>query len=96
VGVVRERPRARHRAVRPLHPGDNAVDWLALDGYNGGGALPRGGWRSPREVFGASLADLRALSDRPVLITEVGRGEQGGDARRRGSGSCSRWPRPSA
>lgn len=62
-----------------LYPGDDAVDWVALDGYNGGTALPWGGWRSPSEVFGTSLDDLRALSAKPAVITEVGCAEEGGD-----------------
>jgi Glycosyl hydrolase family 26 len=66
-------------AYAPLYPGDDAVDWVALDGYNGGTALDWGGWRSPTEVFGTSLDDLRALSSKPAVITEVGCAEQGGD-----------------
>ncbi len=62
-----------------LYPGDDAVDWVALDGYNGGTALPWGGWRSPSEVFGPSLDDLRDISERPAVITETGSAEQGGD-----------------
>ena len=65
-------------AFADLYPGDDAVDWVALDGYNGGTALPWGGWRTPREVFGASLHELRALSERPLFLTEVGSAEQGG------------------
>ena len=61
-----------------LYPGDDAVDWVALDGYNGGTALPWGGWKSPEEVFGASLDDLHDLAKRPVVITEVGSAEEGG------------------
>ena len=61
-----------------LFPGDDVVDWVAVDGYNGGTALPWGGWRTPREIFGASLDDLHELSERPVVITEVGSAEQGG------------------
>jgi len=68
-----------HADYAPLYPGDALVDWVAVDGYNGGDALPWGGWRSPEEVFGTSLADLRALSDRPLAITEVASAEQGGD-----------------
>lgn len=66
-------------AYAPLYPGDDDVDWIALDGYNGGTALPWGGWRTPDQVFGASLDDLRALSDKPAVITEVGSAEDGGD-----------------
>lgn len=62
-----------------VYPGDDAVDWVALDGYNGGDVLPWGGWRSPSEVFGQSLEDIRALSDRPVVIGETGCAEEGGD-----------------
>ncbi|GAA4682967.1 hypothetical protein GCM10023215_16480 [Pseudonocardia yuanmonensis] len=63
----------------PLYPGDDVVDWLAVDGYNGGDAVAWGGWRSPSEVFGESLADLRALSDHPIVITETASAEEGGD-----------------
>ncbi|HEY0813280.1 MAG TPA: glycosyl hydrolase [Pseudonocardia sp.] len=65
-------------AYAPLYPGDDDVDWVALDGYNGGTALPWGGWRTPREVFGDSLQDLRGLSAKPAVITEVGTAEDGG------------------
>jgi beta-mannanase len=65
-------------AFADLYPGDDAVDWVALDGYNGGTALPWGGWRTPEQVFGTSLDDLRELSQRPLVITEVGSAEQGG------------------
>lgn len=63
----------------PLFPGDDDVDWIALDGYNGGTSLPWGGWRTPDEVFGQSLHDLRELSGKPAVITEVGSAEDGGD-----------------
>ena len=62
-----------------LFPGDDLVDWVALDGYNGGDVLPWGGWRSPAEIFGSSVRDLQELSDRPLAITEVASVEQGGD-----------------
>jgi len=52
---------------------------VGVDGYNGGSALPWGGWRSPEEVFGSSVAELRRVSDRPLAITEVACAEQGGD-----------------
>lgn len=62
-----------------LYPGDDAVDWVAVDGYNGGTALPWGGWRSPQEIFGRSVADLHELTDRPLAITETASTDQGGD-----------------
>lgn len=66
-------------AYAPLYPGDDWVDWVGLDGYNGGTTLPWGGWRTPEDLFGASIDDLRELSDRPMAITEVGSAEQGGN-----------------
>ena len=69
-------------AYAPLYPGDEWVDWVGLDGYNGGTELAWGGWRTPEEVFGTSVDDLQELSDRPLAITEVGSVEQGGDKAR--------------
>jgi len=55
-----------------LYPGDDVVDWIALDGYNdpSDGTHP---WRSFHDVFAASYADIRALApNRPLMITETG------------------------
>ena len=62
-----------------LFPGYDQVDWLALDGDNGGSALPWGGWRSPEALFGDDVQSLRELGDHPVVLTEVGSAEAGGD-----------------
>ncbi|MDP9408515.1 MAG: hypothetical protein M3P95_11815 [Actinomycetota bacterium] len=62
-----------------FYPGDDDVDWVGLDGYNGGTALPWGGWQSPEELLGDDLERLDDLSDRPLLLTEVGSTEAGGD-----------------
>jgi hypothetical protein len=42
-----------------LFPGDDEVDWLGLDGYNGGSALLWGGWHSPKELLGEDVEALR-------------------------------------
>ena len=61
-------------------PGAEAVGRVALDGYNWGATPGRGGWQEPAEVFGPSLEELRALAPGvPVLVTEVGCAESGGD-----------------
>lgn len=63
-----------------LYPGDQYVDIVGLDGYNGGDALPRfGGWKSFREIFEGSLDEVARLTDRPVMIAETGSAESGGD-----------------
>ena len=62
-----------------LYPGDAYVDWVALDGYNGGTALNWGGWLSFGQIFDASLAQLRSLAPtKPIMIAEVASAEAGG------------------
>jgi hypothetical protein len=61
-----------------VFPGDPYVDWVALDGYNGGSALPWGGWISFTTLFGPSYDALTTLSARPVMVAEVASVEAGG------------------
>ncbi|MCC6313134.1 MAG: hypothetical protein IT337_03915 [Thermomicrobiales bacterium] len=61
----------------PFYPGDNAVDWVALDGYNFGSA--QGGWRRFDQIFGPSIARMTDIAaDKPLLIAEMASVEQGG------------------
>ncbi|MDO3636664.1 glycoside hydrolase family 26 protein [Mycolicibacterium arseniciresistens] len=62
------------------YPGDECVDVLGIDGYNWGTTLPGSRWTGPTEIFGHGLAELRRLCDtKPILVTEVGCAEAGGD-----------------
>ncbi|MGA5462042.1 glycoside hydrolase family 26 protein [Mycobacterium sp. NPDC050041] len=62
------------------YPGDECVDVLGIDGYNWGTTLPGSRWTGPTEIFGHGLSELRRLSDgKPILVTEVGCAEAGGD-----------------
>jgi beta-mannanase len=65
-------------ALGGLFPGDGYVDWTALDGYNWG-STAASGWQSFEQVFGPSIAQVRALSARPLMLAEIGCAEQGGD-----------------
>ncbi len=64
-----------------LWPGDDVVDFAAIDGYNAGTALPWGGWRSAESVIGSiALPELRSVvGDVPIVIGETGSTESGGD-----------------
>lgn len=62
-----------------LYPGDTYVDWVGLDGYNGGTALPWGGWQSIGQIFGASYDALAAMTSKPVMLSETASAEAGGD-----------------
>ena len=62
-----------------FYPGDRYVDWAGLDGYNWGGSFE---WKSFRALFGASYRRLLNITNRPLMIGEVGCGEFGGDKAR--------------
>jgi hypothetical protein len=67
---------------RDIYPGDAYVDWLGVDGYNGGDIYPDwwGGWVTPAEVFDLSLERFAELSPtKPIMIVEASTVEQGGD-----------------
>ncbi len=75
-------PNVSFPGTRPLssfYPGDAYVNWVALDGYNGGSALDWGGWKSFEQIFGPSLAELKALTNKPIAIAEVASTEAGGN-----------------
>ena len=68
------------RLVAGQYPGDRYVDVVALSGFNGGTALPWGGWRTFADAFNVPLQALRRLApSKPVQISEVGTVEEGGD-----------------
>jgi hypothetical protein len=66
-----------------MYPGDEVVDWLCLDGYNWGGK----NWMSFSEIFRNpeydSYARITALSDKPLMIGEMGSAEAGDGGRRK-------------
>ncbi len=71
-------PLAGH-VSRTLYPGDDYVDMMCLSGFNGGTALPWGGWRTFSDIFGSSVAELHKMSDKPIVIGETGSTSAGGD-----------------
>lgn len=60
----------------PFFPGDAAVDWVGLDGYNWGS---RSSWKSFAELFGSSYQTITALSQKPVMVAEMASAEEGGN-----------------
>ncbi|MDQ6710560.1 MAG: hypothetical protein M3Z11_08390 [Candidatus Dormibacteraeota bacterium] len=63
-----------------LYPGDNYVDWVALDGYNWGMTNGWTPWQSFTTVFGQSYRDLLSLTNRPMMIAETSGVEAGAPA----------------
>ena len=58
------------------YPGDDYVDWVAIDGYNVGQSVPCAdwdNWRNFDEIFGSMLANFSNhsnISNKPIAITE--------------------------
>ena len=66
-----------------LYPGDGAVDWIAVDGYNFGTSQPDSRWMTFTEIFEPTLAAISRLApDTPLIIGETGCTEVGGDKAR--------------
>jgi len=64
--------------TKSLYPGDAYVDWVGLSGY----------YRPPYDAdqtptfswsYDASLDQLRAITDKPILLAEIGASESGGN-----------------
>jgi beta-mannanase len=62
----------------PEYPGDNYVDWVALDGYNWGTSTSGQTWRSFTTIFSQSYTTLTSISARPVMVAETASTEVGG------------------
>jgi hypothetical protein len=64
----------------PYFPGDEWVNYVALDGYNWGtSGQGTDRWESLYEVFAASYKRITELSSKPVILSEVASGEAGGN-----------------
>ena len=61
-----------------LYPGDDYVDWAGLVGFFGHGDVAPEEPPTFEEVYGETLEQIRALTDKPILLTEVGATEVGG------------------
>jgi len=65
--------------ITQLYPGDAYVDWLGMDGYNGGTALSWGGWLSFSQIFNQTYQNLVSISAlKPIIVAEVASTESGG------------------
>jgi len=73
------------------YPGDDAVDWVGIDAYNGGDALPGTTWTG----IGPLIAPLYATyaPRKPIMLTEVGSAEAGGDKAAWVAGLAAELPR---
>jgi len=64
---------------KDLYPGDEYVDWVAIDGYNWGDSHDWSGWADFNGVFRNSYNELVAVTEKPIMLSEVNSAESGGD-----------------
>ncbi len=62
-----------------VYPGDAAVDWIGLDGYNFGTSQSWSQWTDFVGVFGPSYDGVTQMSGKPLMIGETASSELGGD-----------------
>ncbi|MEZ6255692.1 MAG: glycosyl hydrolase [Patescibacteria group bacterium] len=62
-----------------LYPGDDYVDWVAIDGYNWGTTQDWSNWADFNAVFFNSYKELTAITTKPVMLSEVNSAPDGGD-----------------
>jgi hypothetical protein len=61
--------------LRQAYPGDNYVDWVALDGYG----TSKNDWKSLQEVFQPSYDFITGFSALPMILWELGTMENPAD-----------------
>jgi mannan endo-1,4-beta-mannosidase len=77
--VVTARPSVR---LAPLYPGDDYVDWLGIVGYYRRVYYDaEGNAKAPTfdNTYSETLAELRSVAAKPIVLTEVGATEIGGN-----------------
>ncbi|MFG2053008.1 glycoside hydrolase family 26 protein [Micromonospora sp. NPDC048930] len=63
-------------ALAPLYPGDQYVDWIGMTGYYGSGSFAK--YHSFDAIFGRTVKEIRALTRKPLVVTETGAAEASG------------------
>lgn len=58
-------------AAEQFYPGDAYVDWVAIDGYNWGATQTWSTWKTAAETYGPMIGRLRAITLKPLNITEA-------------------------
>lgn len=62
-----------------LYPGDEWVDWVAIDGYNWGNTQSWSSWQSLADLFVPTHDEIGRLIGKPLMISEVSSTEKGGN-----------------
>lgn len=65
--------------LRPLWPGAAYVDSVGISGYNWGSGRRWHTWTEFRDLWPATIAEVRTFSTKPIGIAETGSVSRGGD-----------------
>ena len=71
-------PNAAWNTPMAYYPGDNYVDWVAVDGYNWGTSQTWSKWTAFKDILAPVYASYSAMG-KPLMIAETGSVEGGGD-----------------
>lgn len=71
-------PLTPYNRMQDYFPGDEVVDWLAIDGYNWGCDREWSQWQSFEDIFSDAYKTLTALSHCPIMIGEMASTGTGG------------------
>jgi mannan endo-1,4-beta-mannosidase len=63
--------------LKAMYPGDEYVDWMGVSGYLRPAYKPDNNFTFDY-TFGATLDQLREISDKPIILAEIGASEVGG------------------
>jgi len=73
-------PEAEFNLAEAYYPGDDYVDWIAVDGYNWGASKDTSSWQSFDEIFAKPFSDIaRYAPSKPIMVGEVASTSKGGD-----------------
>jgi beta-mannanase len=61
------------------YPGDSYVDYIGIDGYNWGKTQSWSRWMGFKDIFFKRYKEIGARFQKPVLISEFGCADKGGD-----------------
>lgn len=71
---------AQDLSYKYIYPGDDVVDWVALDGYNWGTTQNWSKWSSFTDIFKDSYDEMAILApNKPLMIAEINSANVGGD-----------------
>ncbi len=75
-----ERIEGEDHDIAAYYPGGPFVDWVSTSGFNWGEAYSWSNWRTADPLYRDTYEALTAF-DRPIMISEIGTTDIGGDAR---------------